>query len=167
MRCVCFAERINFFVIQCNSFCVFYRRVGLIPSLLQNRIQNLYHAEVFAYSDTGDDEPIPQEITFWLAVGAGRVGDISWKRKTFTHYNWICSDFEYYCGNHCSYIKHNEENWAVIMKKYCSMFPYGNFCLICSFSWSVRASNVILKHIRYDQQIWVHGIQGNYQPAFL
>ena len=57
------------FVIQCNLFCVFYRTIGLIPSLLQNRIQNLYHAEVFAYSDIEDDESIPQEITFWLAVG--------------------------------------------------------------------------------------------------
>ena len=36
---------------------------------IQNRIQNRFYADVFAYSDIEDDEPIPQEITFWLAVG--------------------------------------------------------------------------------------------------
>ena len=49
MRLLCGKDKL--FVIQCNLFCVFYRTIGLIPSLLQNRIQNLYHAEVFAYFD--------------------------------------------------------------------------------------------------------------------
>ena len=43
---------------------------------IQNRIQNRFYADVFAYSDIEDDEPIPQEITFWLAAG-----DINWNNK--------------------------------------------------------------------------------------